>query len=370
MTLQSNSPSDTAWDRSIKEARARFAQVDPGRLRDHVQRASGAAQVTVVDLQTLTEGSGMSNGIGFFTAVLEGGGQVQERSLVLRYAPGVSLIRQKSFADEYLTLQAAAAAGLPTPTAFWPDLAGETLGVPGFIMDRVDADAIPSAMYTSGPIAGASPAQRKEMMLQAAGLQAQLRRAAIGAEKAPHLLAKGVGSNAIERELSWWMREAELAASKDDPGFKAVRALYDWMVSHIPPARPATLTHGDGQICNIMYRDGRACCWLDWELAYLGHQESDLMMIMMTTELTKTEGVHLEGLPTEDEYIARYEAESGCSLEYWEYFSLLMVFRYCVGMLWIPDSPHVHHVRPGIQGYLDRAWTAARAASRTYTGRA
>lgn len=361
--------SGTMWDQSIKEARAKFLHVDETNLKAHIEHQVPSSSVTIRNFRTLTEGSGMSNGITFFTADIETPGGSETRDLVLRYAPGVSLIRQKSFSDEYFTLRAANETSLPAPRAYWPDLEGDILGLSGFIMDRVEASSVPSSMYTSGPIADASPADRKEMLLQVAGLQGGLRKAEIGPGKVPHLLKKGSGATDIERELNWWFREGELSVPAGDARLRDIQAVRDWMIAHQPPARPATLTHGDGQPCNVMYRGTEAACWLDWELAYIGHQETDLMLTILTTELTKPAGVEIEGIPTENEFIQRFEREAGAPVEYWEYFRLVKVYKYIVSLLWVTGAPYLSHIYPIITSYLERYWAEARGAARSYTAR-
>src|SRR5690606_18562710 len=126
---------------------------------------------------------------------------------VIRFDPGIRLLRQKSYSDEYHTIRAADRAGLPVPNVFWLDPDGDELGTPGFFMDRIEGDTPAAAMYSAGPLAKASPEQRKAMMLDAARFHGRLRKLAIGEAEVPHLLRRGQGGTPLERELNWWLEE-------------------------------------------------------------------------------------------------------------------------------------------------------------------
>jgi aminoglycoside phosphotransferase (APT) family kinase protein len=203
------------------------------------------------------------------------------------------------------------------------------------------------------------------MMLAAAGMMGRLKRMAIGADAVPHLLERGRGTGEIQRELNWWLDEARLNAADNDPHFVAVAKLHDWLVSNQPAVRPASLTHGDGQIANMMFKDGQIVAWLDWELAYLGHQESDLMMVIMMTEMTNR-GDGIEGVPSEAEYVARFEAESGAPVEHFPYFKLLMIYKYFVGLLFSKEllQDFDQHWR-AIEDYRDKVLPLAEADARS-----
>lgn len=359
--------SETNFDVSIRQARARFTDVTEAQIAAYLSQQPDIVSVGAVrDLKILTEGSGMSNGIAFFAADIDTGSGVRARDYVLRYSPGVSLIKQKNFEHEYLTMRAAEAGGLPVASARWYD-DGSLLGAAGFTMERVDAEAPASSIYTSGPIATASPAERHAMLIQAAELQGWLRASAIGPDRVPHLLKRGKGEGDIARELNWWLDEARLNTDDEDPRMQLVQAVHAWMVDNQPPVRPASLTHGDGQICNIMFRRGRAAAWLDWELAYLGHQESDLMMILMNVILTRPPGTEVEGIPSENEFVARFEREAGSSVEAWPYFKLFMVYKYLVGVIFAGDLfPESDAYWRQIVTYLDDVWPQAKADRRVY----
>jgi aminoglycoside phosphotransferase (APT) family kinase protein len=350
---------------STRAAKARFVQASPERLVTFLEAQAGIARVELLDFQPVTDGAGASNGIALFRAAYELDGGYQDHDLVLRYMPGVQLLRQKSYADEFATVLAVQQAGLPVPKPLWLDADGSLLGFPGYVMERVDGTSPEAGMFISGLLADASPAGRKAMMLAAAGFHGRLRRTAIGPDRVPHLVHRGAGDTPVQRELDWWISEAQMAAAIGDPKLQYVERLRDWLVENEPPLRPPTLVHGDAQIANVMFKDGRIAAVVDWELSYLGHNEADLALILFLTEAHKAQAPGLDGVPTSIELIERYETEAAGKVEHLEFFVLLNFVKVLAIYLMLGDNManldevwdyHVHLV--------DRALADAGAATK------
>jgi aminoglycoside phosphotransferase (APT) family kinase protein len=350
---------------AIKQAKARMARIDEPRLKAFIEsqpQVRGA--VAMGPLSYPDGGAGSSNGIAFFTAEMDRGEGRRSYDLVLRYSPGVSLLKQKSFSDEFLTIEAVrASGGLPVPQVWWLDADGTQVGFASFVMDRVVGDAPSGPMYSAGPLAKVTPGERKALMLEAAGFHGCLRKAAIGADRVPHLVNRGVGATAIEQELSWWLKEDRLSLPAADPRLGVIEALFHWMVEYQPKAYTPNLVHGDAQIANMMFRDGHIAAVLDWELSYLGHNESDLALVIFLTETHKIIDKQVDGTPTESEYLARFEASSGTTVQHWEYFKLMNMFRVCAVVLLSRDfMPNFDSYWAFNLDYMHAAWKDARAA--------
>jgi aminoglycoside phosphotransferase (APT) family kinase protein len=361
---------NSVMEGSVRNAKASFSRIDPQRLQRFIERQPGIRRVEMGAIDYLVDGAGMSNGIGLFEAVIDRGAGPRRESLVVRYAPGVMLLSQKSYADEFRTLLAATAAGLPVPTVYWLDPTGQELGSPGYVMERIVGDKPTTAMYSRGPLSQVSPEQRKEMMLQAAGFHGRLRKTAIGQDKVPHLLKRGPATarGAIERELGWWLVEARNVRPADDPKLLYVTQVHDWLVANQPvDAYEPNLVHGDAQIANLMYRNGQLAAALDWELAFLGHNESDLALLPFITEMQQSFDKPVQGTPTEAEYIARFEQESGRKVCSYDYFACFCQFKVqTVGLMTLAGVPSPEEVWSFYKQHMDRAWDRAKAArSRT-----
>ena len=187
----------------MRASKARFVRLSAQQVRDHLARQPGVGAVEILALDYPDSGAGSSNGTAFIRAALEGGDGARERELVLRFSPGYKLLKQKDYAHEYLTLRAVRAAGLPVPDAFWLDETGESLGAPGFFMERIDGQMPSAAMYSAGVLADASPQERQRLMLEAARFHGRLCRPGLGEGEVPHPIERGHGETPLVRALDW-----------------------------------------------------------------------------------------------------------------------------------------------------------------------
>lgn len=330
-----NGNSKSITDEQTRAAKARFGKLDQARVERYMGTRPGVRSVELIgDISYPSEGAGASNGIAFLKARIRSDDGVRERELVIRFDPGIRLLRQKSYSDEYHTIRAADRAGLPVPNVFWLDPDGDELGTPGFFMDRIEGDTPAAAMYSAGPLAKASPEQRKAMMLDAARFHGRLRKLAIGEAEVPHLLRRGQGGTPLERELNWWLEEVRQSAEKGEPQRTLLEEVHRWLIDNRPKAlRPATLVHGDSQVANMIFRDGKIVAVLDWELSHLGYGELDIYFLSFITEFMKVVDRNIEGTPSQEEYIAAYEEASGTRVEFWEYFRVFQHLRNCAVLL-------------------------------------
>ena len=293
---------------SVRQAKSRFLKIDTATIQRFIENQPDVSgPVSIENVVFPTDGAGSSNGIAFLKATGDFGDGVQSLDLVLRYSPGEQLLKQKRYDHEFETLIALQPFGLPVPEALWLDADGRWLGTPGYIMKRVDGDVPSAAMYSAGPLANVAPEVRNELMLKAAGFHGQLRKAAIGADKVPHLVKRGDGTTPIRRELSWWL---------------AV---------------------------------------VDWELSYLGHNESDLALICFLTESQKLTDTAVEGTPTEEEYLERYSRESSTEVMHWPYFKLFNLYKIiAVSRMSAHFMPSFEQLWAFYLQQLDDVWTAAK----------
>ena len=122
-----------------------------------------------------------------------------------------------------------------------------------------------------------------------------------------------------------------LAAPPETSGSVASRCdkLIEWLPRNIPPGETTTIVHGDYRIDNMIFHptEPRVLAVLDWELAYLGHNEADLALIVFLTETMKQLDKHVDGTPTEAEYLARFEEEAGAPAEHYDFFKLFPLFK-------------------------------------------
>lgn len=153
------------------------------------------------------------------------------------------------------------------------------------------------------------------------------------------------------RQLSRWSKqyrasETETIADMD--------ALIAWLEANMPPDDGlTTLVHGDYRIDNLIYAHDRpvVLAVLDWELSTLGHPYSDLAYQCMQWRMPPgEEGRGLDGfdrrahgIPTEEEYVARYCARRG--------LSGIPIFDFCVAFSFFRMAAIVQGVKKrGLDG--------------------
>lgn len=318
----------TAMDDLSNAAKSRFAKLKASDIKAFVEaQPEVRGTVEIDELSHLEDGAGASNGIAFFTATFDLGDGKETRQLIARYQPGESLLQQKVFSDEFKTVKVAGEEGLSVPRVHWLDADGEHLRFPGYVGERVIGESPAPSVFEKGILATVSANDRRSMMLAVAGFHGRLRGKAIGPDKVPHLAKRGSGTTPIERELGWWLEEARLVGAETTEYGTLVDA-YNKMIAAQPDAYASNLVHGDAQFCNHMFKDGKLQAVIDWELSFLGHNESDLALIVFLAETQQSQSDPLPGVPKANEFIEQFESEAGAPVQHWEFFQAFNNFKF------------------------------------------
>ena len=81
----------------------------------------------------------------------------------------------------------------------------------------------------------------------------------------------------VAAEIDRWETFYRNSAGAPDP---LIEVGFAWLKANIPRAEgPLTIVHGDAGPGNFLYRGGRVCAVLDWELAHLGDPHDDLAWV-------------------------------------------------------------------------------------------
>lgn len=145
----------------------------------------------------------------------------------------------------------------------------------------------------------------------------------------------GKPSQYLERQIARWSKQyhEDTAAGR----FESMDRLIEWLPRHLPKEEPeARVVHGDYRLDNVMFEAGgpRVIAILDWELSTLGDPLADfayhLMAYRMPAAFRGLAGADLAGLglPSEDEYVARYCALTGRdALPHLDFYVAFCMFR-------------------------------------------
>ncbi len=146
----------------------------------------------------------------------------------------------------------------------------------------------------------------------------------------------GPPGNYFERQLARWTRQYRASETETLP---AMDRLIEALAANMPEDDgQRTLVHGDYRIDNMIFAsDGTEClAVLDWELSTIGHPYADLASVIMQWQMPAgSEGRGLAGidraalgLPSDEEFIARYCERRGLSeIENFGFYLSFCFFR-------------------------------------------
>jgi aminoglycoside phosphotransferase (APT) family kinase protein len=130
----------------------------------------------------------------------------------------------------------------------------------------------------------------------------------------------GKPGNYFMRQIDRWSRQYKASETEK---IDAMDKLIDWLPTNIPPGDATSIVHGDYRLDNMIFHptEPRVLAVLDWELSTLGHPLADFSYHCMSWHIPPGQfrgigGLDLAslGIPTEDEYIARYCERTGIAV--------------------------------------------------------
>lgn len=138
----------------------------------------------------------------------------------------------------------------------------------------------------------------------------------------------------LARQVSRWSQQYEASKTEDLP---AMDKLMAWLPEHIPDDSETTIAHGDYRLENLIFHptEPRVLAVLDWELSTLGAPLSDVaynclpyhVSDPMRGDITNLNDASY-GIPSEEEYIARYCVQTGrAKIDNWKFYVVLSLFR-------------------------------------------
>jgi aminoglycoside phosphotransferase (APT) family kinase protein len=294
------------------------------RLADFLARSHNARAVQIEGLRLLTGGA--SRQTWSFDAVIDGAdGTTRTLPLVLRADPrgGPS---QMSRETEYRLLEAAHGAGVPVPKTHLPGDA--SLGMPFFIMERVEGETIARRILRDDAYAQA----RAALPAQLAAALARIHAIPIGASALDALPATPPGVSPAEHEVARFEQVYRALALEPHPAFELA---FRWLRERAPAAERRALVHGDFRMGNVIVGAEGLRAVLDWELAHAGDPAEDLGWLCVRSWRFGNDELPAGGLATREDFRRAYEAAGGCAVDpgrarFWEAFGNLRWGIICI----------------------------------------
>lgn len=270
----------------------------------------------------------------------DGGPRVTE-SLVLRVEPTQhTVFMEADFESQYRVIKTLGEhTPVPVPSMRWFEPDTSFLGAAFFVMGAVDGRApTDSPPYTLGGwlLEESTPPQRRALVENG-----------IDALVAVHAVDwSGLGLECLDKPqygklgFEQQLRYYEAAFEWANPAREAppvARASLDWVRAHAPSVDPEiTLCWGDARINNQLFdADNRVAAVIDWEMVTLADPMMDLGWWLFLDRHFH-EGMpapRMEGFPTREEMVARYEQTSGRAARDIEFYEVFGGLRFAVVMM-------------------------------------
>ncbi len=239
-----------------------------------------------------------------------------DRHYVLRTkpAPAAKLLPSAHAIDrEFRVMDALSKAGFPAARQYALCLDESVIGRAFYLMEFIDGRVL-----WDQSLSGMTPVQRGAIYDEMNRVIAQLHSLdyrALGLE------SFGKPGNYFARQIDRWTKQYKAAETEHIP---AMESLIDWLPKHIPDGEITTIVHGDFRLDNLIFHptEPRILAVLDWELSTLGHPLADFSYHCMSWHIAPglfrgIGGLDLAalGIPSEDEYVARYSERTGIAID-------------------------------------------------------
>jgi aminoglycoside phosphotransferase (APT) family kinase protein len=146
------------------------------------------------------------------------------------------------------------------------------------------------------------------------------------------------GQGYVARQVDGWSKRYRNALTDDVPNGEKVMA---WLTANKPDDVDSCIIHGDWRIDNVVFdlEHGRIAGVLDWELATVGDPLMDLGSALAywvdrddepAFASLRRQPSHLPGMPTREQFVARYLQLSGRSCADFTFYEVFGLFRLAV----------------------------------------
>jgi aminoglycoside phosphotransferase (APT) family kinase protein len=289
------------------------------KLAAFLRREHGAKAVHIENVRLLTGGA--SRQTWSFDAVVDGA----THALVARCDPrkGPNTMSRET---EYRVLEAAHGAGVPVPRMHL--LGDDSLGVPFFLMERVEGETIARRILRDDAYAEG----RKVMASQLGEIAAAIHRIPLDTPGLENLPRPEQGMTPAETELRNFEQTYRTIAPEPHPAYELA---FRWLKRNLPPPAELGLVHGDYRMGNLIVGPEGVRSVLDWELAHVGDPLEDFGFLCVRSWRFGNDDQPVGGVGQYADLFAAYERAGGRKIDpqvvrWWEIFGNLRWGIICI----------------------------------------
>jgi aminoglycoside phosphotransferase (APT) family kinase protein len=263
---------------------------------------------------------GMSNPTFILT---DGAGQ---RYVLRKKPPGTLLPSAHAVDREFRVIASLSTTDVPVPRPYVLCQDPTVIGTDFYLMNFVEGRVFRRLELPELPAT-----QRRAIYLAMVDVMAALHRVDF---RAVGLADYGRIGGYLARQLRRWSQQYAAAKTADIPQMDQLMA---WLPAHLPADDETTIVHGDFRLENMIFHptEPRVLAMVDWELCTLGAPLSDLAYNCLPYYVPDARRGDLmaldfasSGIPTEDEYVARYCEKTGLfDIPAWNFYIVFSLFR-------------------------------------------
>ena len=249
-------------------------------------------------------------------------------ALVLRRDLGGTIAETAlSREQEFHLLEVAHAAGVQVPRPYWLCTDAGALGVPFFLMGRLEGESVGRRIVREPSLTEA----RRRMPRQMAEQLARIHRLPFDDPRLAFLPRPARGQSPARTAVD----NAECQLRGLGEPHPVLELALRWLRARAPECREPVLIHGDFRIGNLMVGAEGLLGVFDWEFAHVGDPAEDLAWPCVRSWRFGQDASRLGGIGPTDEFLHVYEQLSGRAIDrralhYWEVFGNL---RWAVGCI-------------------------------------
>ncbi len=288
---------------------------------------------------------------------------------VLRRKPPGTLLPSAHAVDrEYRVMHQLHPTGFPVPRTYALSDDESIVGTMFYVMEMVEGRILWDLSLPEH-----SPVERSAIYDAILKSLVELQRidyAAIGLE------GFGKTTDYMARQIHRW---SKIYVASETSKIPLMDRLNDWLPKNIPESQEVCVIHGDFRMDNLILHptEARVIAVLDWELSTLGHPLGDFTYHMapwiipaIDERVSSLEGLDLKalGIPTAEEYLARYCELSGIaeipSLDFYRAYTVWRLAAIYQGIIKrVQDGTAASTEAPSttdiVEQFAERAWEFA-----------
>lgn len=237
------------------------------------------------------------------------------QQLVFRRPPANCLYPDYDLTRQVMVMNRLRDTPIAVPTVCWLDRDDKDLGTPYYVMEQLPsigaAGDYPS-YHSRGLYFDATPDQRATMWWGCVQAIADVHALDWRSLRLEKLLMPQRGAHPLEQVVSYCAEMLSWAPPENRR--KEFVDAVEWLRDNIYEPEHLVLCWGDSRLSNILYgHQFEVTAVLDWELAFIGDHEADLAwLLFLDWACSEYQGVpRLDGTPSREETVARYEQLSG-----------------------------------------------------------